>query len=138
MRLPLTVSLRPSRSLAVAVLAAHLLAAVAIVVSLLPVAAKLSLALLLTLSLAVSLRRPTVKSLILNSDGDLTLVFVDGRECKGRVALATTVFPWLVVMRVYTAVGTESLVLPVDALGTESHRRLRVWLKWKTNAVASA
>lgn len=96
---------------------------------------KLTLAAVLALSLTMAVRRSHwAAALTLNGDGRLSLLRVDGRSLDCQVERATTVLPWLIVLLVRTAATTEALVLPVDALGREGHRQLRLWLRWKVNA----
>ena len=132
---PITLAVRASRKLVAALCVAHALAGVGLLPSELPVAAKLLLLVILTLSLVLAVRRSgRTAALTLNTDGRLSLLRLDGSSLDGQVDPATTVFPWLVVLLVRTAEKTEALVLPVDALGGEGHRQLRLWLRWKANA----
>jgi hypothetical protein len=99
----------------------------------LPLPFRLAIWLVLALSLSRLLRRqhfPT--ELKLCPDGRLFLVR-DGDNTECRIDAGTTVFPWLVVLRLRTNSGTEALVLPVDALSAERHRQLRSWLRWQAN-----
>jgi hypothetical protein len=136
MRLPVTLSVRRSRTLIVALAAAHLLAAAGLVATDLPVVARLLLLPILGLSLMRTLRRGNVSALTLGADGHLTLVGPDGSATACEVDRATTVFRWLIVLQATTHEGPESLTLPVDALGVEGHRQLRLWLKWKASVSA--
>jgi hypothetical protein len=74
----------------------------------------------------------------LGADGRLPLLRADGSSSACRVdGRATTVFAWLVILTARHGGQTVALVLPVDALGAEGHRQLRVWLKWRLNAAAA-
>ncbi|MDP2810466.1 MAG: hypothetical protein Q8O34_10005 [Rhodocyclaceae bacterium] len=131
--LPITLPLRSSRRLAAALLLAHALAAAGLVPTDLPLAVKLLLWLGLGLSLALTLRHGNaVATLTLKADGRIG---IDGKDAA--VHPQTTVFPRLIVLLAKTGNGTKTWVLPVDALGREGHRQLRLWLKWKASAASA-
>jgi len=131
MRLPVTLPVQRSRSLAVVLVLAHLLAAAAVLPIDIPLTGKLAILASLGTSLAL-IRRPwPVTALVLKADGSLDLVGADGDEAAWAVEASTVVFPWLVVLRLRSAERVESLTLPVDAMGAEGHRQLRLWLRWK-------
>jgi hypothetical protein len=113
---------------------AHLLLGIGLSLLRLPLPAKLAIWFILTLSLSRLLwqrRLALPAALRLQADGGLALIDSGGGVMECRVLPDTTVMPWLVVLR-YKAVGkVDSLVLPVDALGTEEHRQLRIWLRWR-------
>jgi len=131
MRLPVTLPVQRSRSLVVALAAAHLLAAAGVLPIDIPLAAKLAILAVLAASFALTQRRSPVDAIVLKADATLDLVDADGTEAACSIESSTTVFPWLVVLRLRSAGRVESLTLPVDALGAEGHRQLRAWLKWK-------
>jgi hypothetical protein len=132
---PITLAVRGSRRLVAALFAAHVLASFGLLPTELPLAAKLVLSAILALSLVLAVRRTgRTAALTLHADGRLSLLRRDGSSLDGQVDPATTVFPWLVVLLVRAAEKTEALVLPVDALGRDAHRQLRLWLRWKVNA----
>ena len=133
MELPVVLPVLPSRLLAFALTLAHLLVAAALAAVRLPLPVKLVLGLFVALSLARSLRRRPVACLRLRADGSLELGRTDGDFRQARVLPSTTVFPWLIVLNLRTGTGYESLTLPVDALGAEGHRQLRLWLRWKAS-----
>jgi len=128
-------AVRRSRGLVIALSVAHVLTGAGLWPTALPLAMKLTLAAVLALSLTMAVRRSHwVANLTLNGDGRLSLLRTDGRSLDCQVERATTVLPWLIVLLVRTAATNEALVLPVDALGREGHRHLRLWLRWKVNA----
>ena len=132
---PITLAVRGSRRLVAALFAAHVLAGFGLLATELPLAAKLILSATLALWLLLAVRRTgRTAALTLHADGRLSLLCQDGSSVDGQVDPATTVFPWLIVLLVKTAEKNEALVLPVDALGREGHRQLRLWLRWKANA----
>lgn len=101
----------------------------------LPIPFKLAIWVVLVLSLVRLLirQRGVPSALMLRADGRLLLIGRDGGSVECAVDPATTVMPWLVVMKYKAARSVESLVLPVDALGVEGHRQLRVWLRWQAS-----
>ncbi len=101
----------------------------------LPMPVKLAIWVVLVLSLLRLLirQRGVPSAMTLRADGRLLLVGSDGGSVECAVDPATTVMPWLVVMKYKTVRAAGSLVLPVDALGVEGHRQLRVWLRWQAS-----
>ncbi len=130
MRLPVTLSICRSRVLAAALLIVHGLAAIGIVPIALPFAGKLLLWFCLAASLTRTLRGPSATGLTLGADGRVVLIRADGSSTECQVDHATTVFPWLIVLRARHA-ETETLTLPIDALGSDGHRCLRLYLNWQ-------
>jgi hypothetical protein len=136
MRLPVTLPVRRSRSLVIALVTAHLLAGAGLVATGVPAFVKLLVVGLLMLSLGLALRRRPVTAIVLKADGTLTFIYADGREVACEADASTTVFPWLIVLRARSLGRIESLTLPPDALGADGHRQLRLWLKWKAKPSA--
>jgi hypothetical protein len=97
-----------------------------------PTIAKLVAWAILALSLAriLSLRRKLV-GLKLKANGKLDVIREDDQLIDCGVSPETSVFPWLVVLRLKAGNTTETLVMPQDSLGTEGHRQLRTWLRWR-------
>jgi len=64
----------------------------------------------------------------------LQLGMVDGSWLEGRVLAHSVVLPWLMVLhiRIDGYRRDKVFVLPIDALGTESHRLLRRWVLWQS------
>jgi hypothetical protein len=81
--------------------------------------------------LARLLCRGDIAALTLGADGRLAIERRDGSAAEAAVDPATTVFPWLVVLRCRIDGQRESFVLPPQATGAAAHRRLRVWLDWR-------
>ncbi len=132
--LPITLAVRRSRGLVIALSVAHVLTGASLWPTDFPLAMKFTLAAVLALSLTMAVRRSHwAAALTLNGDARLSLLRVDGRSLDCQVERATTVLPWLIVLRVRAAAKTEALVLPVDALGGQGHRQLRLWLRWNVN-----
>lgn len=132
---PITLAIRRSPSLVAALIVIHVLAGVGLPPADLSVALKSILWVALALSLAMAVRRShRVASLTLNGNGRLSLQRLDGHCLDCHVDRATTVWPWLIILLARNVATTEALVLPVDALGGDGHRQLRLWLRWKANA----
>ena len=135
MQLPVTLRLKSSSALAVALVLAHCLALLGLMPTSLPPSAKFLIGLVLVLSLGFSLwrhavRRPIV-ALTLKADGHLEVERRDGTIVEAHVHPHTTVFPWLVVLLLKLEGRTIALTLPADALVVGDHRQLRLWLRWK-------
>lgn len=135
MQLPVTLTLKPSRILATLLVLAHGL--VVAEAASLPGTIAAPVVILVLLSLVLSLRRHAyrlpVSALTLKADGTLE---VEGRASRGIVEVdrRTTVHSWLVILLLRSGNRGVSLVLPPDALGSEAHRQLRLWLRWKASA----
>jgi hypothetical protein len=115
---------------------AHLVVGIGLSLLRLPLPARLAVWIVLSLSLSRLLwqqRRSLPSALKLHTDGMLALIDAQGITTECRVQPDTTVVPWLVVLRYKTPGTIDSLVLPVDALGTEGHRQLRTWLRWRAS-----
>jgi hypothetical protein len=139
-QLPVTLVPRPSLALAGALVAAHGVAALGILPTSLPPVLKFACLLALAASLVFysnrHLGRPPVAAMILKSDGRMELERRDGARIEAAVHPQTTVFAWLVVLLLRTETGTLALTLPLDALGVDGHRKLRLWLRWKAELSA--
>jgi len=130
MRLPVTMNPRRSRLLAVVLWLAHALAVVAIAAAELAFLVKLSLWLLVAVSLWRQLRLCLPVEIVLKADGRLILVEQDGSCREAIVETDTTVHSWLVVLRLKVDGRRRALSLPFDSLSGNSHRKLRLWLRW--------
>lgn len=137
MLLPLRLQLKPSRAYFLFLASGHILAGVAVCLFPLPILLRAGIVVVLALLMLrqwhVASRR--LPSLTLRSDGKLELQ--QGAELLfADVGSDTVVWPWLVVLHLQPEEGRQSpLVLFPDGLaGTDDHRRLRVWLRWRAEA----
>lgn len=114
---------------------AHLLVGIGISLIRLPLPAKLAVWGVLSLSLSRALlgQRRLPAAMKLQADGLLRLLDIEGTETECQIQPDTTVMPWLVVLRYKMRGEVDSLVLPVDALGSNGHRQLRTWLRWRAS-----
>jgi hypothetical protein len=131
---PLSVSLRPSRRLLAVQVAAHAVAAGAVLASNLPAWAAALLLLLVGASLARLRAQPPVASLILRGDGSFETVGVEGTASSAAVHAHTLVLSWLIVLLYRQQGRLRSLTLLGDSLADEDFRQLRLWLRWRTSA----
>lgn len=137
MQLPLVIPLRPSRLLLDIVIAAHLGASAVVWPLSLPDSATIGLLAGIVLSLVMAvlrIRRCPYEALRLGRGGELELEQKIGTGDTALVQSQTVVLPGLIVLRL--RVGGRSLVLPLlpDTTGTEAHRQLRLWLRWRCDA----
>lgn len=133
-----------SRRLAGLLAAMHALALAALPPVAMPLGLKLVLAGAIGFSAVRSIRRmawlrgdgvPT--GLTLHADGRVTCWLNDGRALPARVLPDSTVWLWLIVLRLGFDDGqVRSLVLATDSLGPDEHRRLRAWLRWRSQKPA--
>ena len=91
-----------------------------------------ALAIGLGVSLWRALRPPRIASLRLDGKGGLECVLPDGTRLQATPLPDTTVFAWLVVLRLRAEdeKGTISLPLFPDHMSREEFRILRLWLRW--------
>jgi toxin CptA len=139
----LRVRLRPSRTLAAAIVATHLAALAAAVVAL-PGAAAVVAAAGVVLSAVVHVRqalhraRHAVAGLELAADGGAAVAGPAGDWSAARLGGVAVPVPWLAVVTMRDAAGRRrsAVVLP-DSLEPDAFRRLRIWLRWRAAAVAT-
>jgi toxin CptA len=138
----LRVQLRPSRTLAIALAAGHLLALVAAATGL-PSAAATLVALGLGLSLFHHLRLAmhrsalAVAGLALSADGHFAVADPAGAWLTAELRHSAVPAAWLAILaaRDQTGRSRTAVILP-DAADPEGFRRLRVWLKWRFTSLA--
>jgi hypothetical protein len=100
-----------------------------------PLPARIALLVALAFSLPYSLlHRPRIVSLRLYEDGALECLSMDGAVLALTPLPETTIFPWLVVLRLETEEERKiiSLTLFPDSMSREEFRILRLWLRWGT------
>lgn len=139
----LHVAVGPSRCLAAALVVAHVAAAAGVLLSRLPGAFGAALLLALAASLVHALTRyawrVNAQSLVgfdLSDTLDIQVEERAGGRLAGRVLGSSFVAPGLVVIH-FSAEGyrlPRAVVVPADATDAESHRALRVWLRWRRPA----
>lgn len=135
MQLPVTLTLQPSRRLALLLLAVHsgvlgLLAAVTISfwIKLLLLPAILFSAWRVLKSIW---RRQRIIRLTLRADGRLDYLRLNAAIGEARIHPHTTVTPQLTVLLLSSERRIEPLVLLPDSLDAEEFRQLRLWLRWQ-------
>jgi hypothetical protein len=131
-RFPVFIGLRRSYFLAGAVSLMHGAAAGVFLVMPWPLPVRIALLVALAASLRYTLRPPRVASLRLYGDGALECLLPDGAALAVTPLPDTTVFPWLVVLRLKAEeeTGVISLALFPDSMSREEFRVLRLWLRW--------
>ncbi len=115
---------------------AHLIAVIALMPTTVPLWAKSLIWFLLGISYYRTVRQPWPARLVLRPDGRLLWIDAEGLDAECRVHPSTVVLPWLIMLRLDAPDGRRNLPLTVDALGTEGHRRLRLWLREKAAGAA--
>jgi hypothetical protein len=132
-RFPVFIELRRSLCRAGALCVMH--GAAAGVFSVLPWPLPLRIAsfAVLAASLRHSLRPPRVASLRLHENGGLECVLPDGTDLPAAPLPDSTVFPWLVVLRLKADGRKRVISLPLfqDHMSREEFRLLRLWLRWR-------
>lgn len=137
MQLPVILSLRPSRRLALILLAAHagtFVALADIAAGNLVLWVKLVLQAVIVLSLWLHLTklygRQRIVSLCLHGDGLLEYIRKSGESATVEIHPHTTASPLLTVLLLGRGKRLEALTLAPDALDCEDFRKLRLWLRW--------
>ena len=138
----LRVQLRPSRTLAAALAAGHLLALLAAATSL-PAApgslvvVGLGLSLIHHLRLAMHRSDRAVRGLSFAADGRFAVADPTGGWLPAELRHCAVPAAWLAVVTARDDAGRSraAVILP-DAADPEGFRRLRVWLKWRLKAPA--
>ena len=135
MQLPVTLTLRPSRRLALLLLAVHGGALVLVAAIALPVWIKLALLPAIFWSAWRALKRirggQRIAFLMLRSDGRLDCTRCNDQVVEARIHPHTTVTPQLTVILLRIDKRIEPLVVLTDSLNAEEFRKLRLWLLWQ-------
>ena len=131
---PLTIHLNPSRRLLAIQLAAHVIAASAVLVSSVPGWVAALLLLLVGYSLARQRNAEIPTSLILRDAGRFEKVGADGTVTEAEVHPHTMVISPLIVLLYRQDDRTGALVLANDSLSPGNARELRLWLRWRARA----
>ncbi len=96
-----------------------------------------TLAVCRTHPLAWLLCRRDILAVTLQANGELVIEHRDGSSVAAAVHSQTTVFPWMVVLLWRAGGRLESLALPRVAMDAESHRQLRLWLRWQAKPASA-
>ncbi len=142
MLLPHRLVLPPSRSLAMVLVIAHMIALACLTLVSLPFPPwlELTLATLVAVSAGISIRRhalrqagSSIRELTLKADGTVEAVHYGGGRFDARVSGQSTALPWLIVilLELPGVRRFDPLVILPDALPVEDGRILRAWLRWK-------
>ncbi len=136
MRFPVTVVIKPSRRLRVALVFVHALAAFALAVAAIPPVAALAGVLLIATSLVGACRLPPPLVYRLGDDGALDRLDADGEPSRLEILPGGWVVGWLAAIRVREAGGRDrrrmtTLLVLSDSLAPSAFRALRLWLRWR-------
>ena len=136
MQFPVTLQFKPSRRLRAAVVFAHALALLAVVLLSADYATPFLIfpaVPILIGSLIWTWRTVEAPFLILKQDGLMQWRTVGAEDCPSQLA-GGTVFSWLVVLRIRLEGPergrTKVLIALADSLSPNDFRRLQVWLRW--------
>lgn len=136
MRLPLSLSLHPSRSAAALLIVVHGVAVAAITVCQIAWLFKFLLLLPLALSMVLGLRNHVwrqgsraIVSLVFDSDGKVELTYADTRCISTQLDASSTVLHWFMALRLRHEGRVVSLFLLPDMLDADSWRHLSVLLR---------
>lgn len=127
---------KPSATARAMLLTLHLAGLAALLLALIPPEARLAGGALLGASLYAAWRRPRAPRLRARDDGTLER-WRDNAWVPLRLRADSVALPWIIVLRWREGRRSHSLALPVDALPAETHRRLRVWLRWRADVGAA-
>lgn len=134
MQLPVTLSLQPSRRLALLLLVAHGGMLTVIAFAGLDVWFKLVFLAAVFLSAATQIARlygrRSIVRLTLHADGVLEYMRRDDESATALIHQQSTVTSVLVVLLLKRESYLEALVVAPDALPCDDFRKLRLWLRW--------
>jgi hypothetical protein len=93
----------------------------------------------LAVSLWRALRPSRISSLHFHENGDIECVLSDGTRLPASLLSDTTVFSWLVVLRLKLEDEKRTISLPLfpDHMSREEFRLLRLCLRWNANSTMS-
>ena len=142
MQFPIFIELRRSRLLDFLLALLHSAAAVSVFVISLPLLFQLLISVLVSFSAWRTLCRREVYSMQLTAQGSLICCQPDGTQFEAKVLADSTVFRYLVVLRLHKEKVQQvfqQVVLP-DQMGAAQFRMLLLWLRWRvrTNAKTNA
>lgn len=141
MLLPVSLTLQPSRQLAILLLLAHAAALLVIITVVFSLWIKLMLLFAIGASAWQTLRRlhgsGRIARLTLRSDGHLEYVRINGESGEAQIHPHTTVTSWLTVVLLRQAKRIEVLVVMPDVLNRDDFRQLRLWLRWQAEMAKS-
>lgn len=133
--LPLRVQPEPSRQLRWLLAVLHLLALAALLQADLAWSWQGAGVGLLSASLWSGLRTPTPPTLRAQADGRLLILRGDAWQ-PVQLSPSSIALPWLIVLRWREGRRHHALALPADSLDPDTHRRLRLWLRWKAGSLS--
>lgn len=133
--LPLRVQPEPSRRLRWLLAVLHLLALAALLQADLVWSWQGTGAGLLSISLWFGLRTPTPPTLRAQADGKLLILRGETWQPL-QLSPSCIALPWLIVLRWREGWHHRALALPADSLDPDTHRRLRLWLRWKAGSLS--
>ena len=139
MQFPIVIGLHRSRFLDGALLVTTTIALMAI--SFVPwpvvVSALLGVVVLLVAILAARALKPQVQVLRIDNDGRISCrAGQDTALFPVRLCSGPSAHSWLTVLRLEGEQGNYRLLIAPDSLASEDFRRLRVWLRWRTEVSA--
>ena len=133
MQFPISLGLRRSKLLVFLLVFLHAVAAVGVGVLPWALVWRGLLLVLVGGSLAVSLRSSGIAGLCLAARDRLECVLADGRRVPVRVLPDSTVYSWMIILRLRLDTGrARALVLMPDQATRDELRCLRLWLRWQS------
>ncbi len=118
----------------VALCLAHALAGLALIPADIPPVIKIVTWAALVVSLTAQLFATPPAEITLDRHGRAQVRDRSSEPLEAMVAGTTVVLGGLIVLRLATARGARTVVLPPDSLAGDGHRRLRVALRWPVTA----
>jgi hypothetical protein len=105
-----------------------------------PLPLRIALLIALAVSLRHALRPSRISALRFHENGSLECTLSNGTGLAASLLPDTTVFSWLVVLRLRAEGEKETISLPLfpDHMSREEFRLLRVCLRWDVNSAMSA
>ena len=141
MQFPITIGLRRSRFLVLALVTTTIMAVCMVITMPWSIGVRAAICLFLAITALLAWRQlANLPSAIrLEQSGNILLAptgtdrFIDASLLPG-----ATVHPWLTVARLKTEAGPFLLIVAVDTMKSEDFRRLRVFLRWRAEISVEA
>ncbi len=141
MQFPITIGLRRSRFLVLALVTMTIVAIGMVMATPWSIGVRVAICLFLAITALLAWRQLSnlPSAIRLEQSGNILLAptgteqFIDASLVPG-----ATVHPWLTVARLKTGAGTFLLIVAVDTMKSEDFRRLRVFLRWRAEISVEA
>lgn len=141
MQFPITIGLRRSRFLRLALVSTVIVATGMAMKMPWPVGFRTALVLLVLITTCLAWRKfnKSPSAIRLEESGKILFSAADTSEfVEAELLSGATVHPWLTVARFKTAQGPLQLIVAVDTMKSDDFRHLRIFLRWRAEVSGEA